>query len=76
VTTVMRLTPQLSRRALRCPARSKRIMKWRACAHVSTYDGRLELLVSRHAYVSWASTFSAPRPCGFATPAPLPSNPR
>jgi hypothetical protein len=40
------ITPHLSRRALRCPARSKRIMQWRACgAHVSPYHGRLELLV-------------------------------
>ena len=43
-----RITPQLSRRATTCPARSKRIMKWRACcAHVSTYNGRLQLLVMR-----------------------------
>jgi hypothetical protein len=42
------ITLQFSRRAMRCPARSKRIMKWRACcAHVSGYHGRLQLLVRR-----------------------------
>src|SRR5436190_7614912 len=43
-----RITPQFSGRTLRCPPRSKRIMKWRACcAHVSTYHGPLQLLVRR-----------------------------
>ena len=43
------ITPQFSGRAPRYPARSKRIMKWRACcAHVSGYHGPLQLLVRRH----------------------------
>ena len=42
------LTPQLSGRALPCPARRKRIMKWRTCgAHAMTYHGPLQLLVRR-----------------------------
>jgi hypothetical protein len=42
------ITPQLSGGALRCPARSKRIMKWRACCALATTDHRpLQLLVSR-----------------------------
>jgi hypothetical protein len=40
------ITLQLSGGAPHCPARSKRRMKWRAgCAHVTTYDRPLELLV-------------------------------
>jgi hypothetical protein len=45
-----RRTLQLSGRALCCPARRRRIMKWRDCgAHLMTYHGPLQLLVrQRH----------------------------
>ena len=40
--------PQFSGGALRCPARSKRMMKWRACcAPAVGYHGPLQLLVRR-----------------------------
>src|SRR5688572_1992799 len=43
-----RITPQFSGRTPPCEARSKRIMKWRACcAPAPTYHGPLELLVRR-----------------------------
>lgn len=41
-------TPQLSGRAPLGPARSKRMMKWRACCAPATpHDGPLQLLVIR-----------------------------
>src|SRR5688572_7310333 len=63
------ITPQFSRRALRCPARSKRIMQWRACcAHVSGYHGRLQLLVIRRCAVG--------QTCGHLFSEPLSKRPR
>jgi hypothetical protein len=58
-----RLTLQLSGGVTACPARSKRIMKWRACcAHVTTYDRPLQLLVSRHPHCRTIHTFeNSPR---------------
>jgi hypothetical protein len=49
MTSLRRLTPQFSGRALRYPARRVCTMKCRTCAAPTpTYHGPLQLLVMRH----------------------------